>query len=217
MSRPWTISISFHSLIMGVFLFLTYFQTQTIQEQEITFEVVEKFKVVKEIPKTLPPPVEIKKKPPPKIKAQKKSRKVYGLSRNSMTANTGSSKGVEVKQGNTLVKTPDNLKLKKDDADSLPIPADEFLITSMPKVLNEIRPVYPAEMKKQGIEGNVVMDILIDQSGKVRDVIVIKSLGPEFDQAAMNAMKRFKFRPAQINKKNVPVKIKYSIKFILER
>lgn len=217
MSRPWTISISFHSLIMGVFLFFTYFRTQTTKQEEITFEVVEKFKVVKDIPKTLPPPVEIKKKPPPKVKAKKKSRKVYGLSRKSMTANAGSSKGVEVKKGNTLAKTPDNLKLKKDDVDSLPIPADEFLITSMPKVLNEIRPVYPEEMKKKGIEGNVVMDILIDQNGKVRDVKVIKSLGPEFDQAAMEAMTKFEFRPAQINKKNVPVKIKYSIKFILER
>ncbi|MDA8793812.1 energy transducer TonB, partial [Bacteriovoracaceae bacterium] len=196
MNRPWTISISFHSILVGIFIFFTLFQSQIIKEKEITFEVVEKFKVVKELPKTLPPPVEIKKKPPPKIKAKKKSRKVYGLSRKSIKANIGSTKGVAVKQGNTLAKTPDKLKLNKDDADSLPIPADEFLITSMPKVLNEIRPVYPEEMKKKGIEGNVVMNILIDQKGNVRDVKVVKSMGPEFDQAAINAMKRFEFRPA---------------------
>jgi protein TonB len=182
---------------------------QKEEKVELTFSIIENFKVA---PEAKSPVLNIQK---PKVEkeAPAQKRKVYGLSRKAVTSATG----VDVKTGNTLAKTPDDLKLNKDDADSIPIPTDEFLITSMPKVIEEIRPQYPESQKKLGKEGKVIFEIIIDANGVVREAIMIQSLGPEFDQAAKEAILRFKFRPALMEKNAVPVKIKYAINFVLEK
>jgi TonB family protein len=204
-NKPVSLSLGIHSVFLVLFA-IFYWLDQEPAPKELKFTVVEKFKVV---PKAAPV-VEVKKPKPKKIKKAK--RKVYGLNRKSVT----SSKGVDVKRGNTLATTPDNKKLKKDDEDSIPIPTDEFLISSMPKVLEEIRPDYPLDAKKEGIQGSVIMEIIIDAKGIVRSTNIIRSLDPRLDQAALAAMKRFKFRPAMMDDSAVAVKIKYAIKFVLE-
>ena len=175
-------------------------------EFSVIEKVVEKFKVS---PTAKKPVIAINR---PKNEKNKTGRKVYGLSRKSIE----STQGVEVKKGNTLAKNPDNEKLKIDDVDSLPIPAQEFLITAMPKILEEIRPDYPIDAKKEGVQGSVILEILIDAKGTVRSAKVVKSLDPRLDQAAINAIQKFKFRPAMMEDSAVAVKIKYAINFVLE-
>lgn len=206
-NQPLQISLALHLSILMVFVFILYSEQPKGQE-ELTFTVIEKIVVDKDVK----PVVAKITKPKPKKKKQIKKRQVFGVSRKSIT----SSKGVAVKRGNTVAKTPDNKKLRKEDEDALPIPADEFLISSMPQVLEEIRPKYPPSQKKAGVEGRVVFDILIDAKGKVRQANIVKSLGEDFDQAAYEAMMRFRFRPATMDDKAVAVKIKYAINFILE-
>lgn len=207
-ANPYISSVAIHLAFLALFALLFYLD-KPINNQDLTFTVVEKFKVVEKIK----PAVLQVNKPQVRPKTQIKKRQVYGLSRKSVTSEAG----VSVKKGNTIAKTPDTKKLNKDDEDSLPIPADEFLITAMPKVVEEIRPIYPPAAKKQGIEGKVVFEILIDGTGKVRQVVLIKSLGEEFDLAARDAIMRFKFRPAMMEDKPVAVKVKYAINFVLEK
>ncbi len=207
-NRPITISIGIHSVLIVLFVLLFYLD-KPIEENKLEFTVVEKFKVIKE---SKPAVVKITK-PQVKKKAVKKKRQVYGLSRKSIISNSG----VAVKAGNTVAKTPDNLKLKKDDEDSIPIPTDEFMITAMPKVLEEIRPLYPDSAKKKGIQGRVIFEIIIGPTGRVRQALLIQSLGDEFDKAAKDAIMKFKFRPAKMDKQSVAVKIKYAINFVLEK
>ena len=64
--------------------------------------------------------------------------------------------------GNTIAKKVDNKILKKSDEEALPIPKDEYLVTQMPRVISEFRQPYPIEAKKKGVEGKVVLEILID-------------------------------------------------------
>ena len=98
---------------------------------------------------------------------------------------------------------------------SLPTPTEEYLVSEMPVPLSEVRPVYPKEARDKQIEGSVAMDILIDESGKVRQVNVIE--GSEiFRASALVAMQKFLFRPAKVDGKPVAVRIRYSIKFKLE-
>lgn len=210
-NRPITISITIHSVLIVLFALLFYFD-RPLEENELEFTVVEKFKVVKE---AKPAVIKITK-PQVKKKAIKKKRQVYGLSRKSMTAK-GKANSVAVKQGNTIAKTPDSKTLNKDDEDSIPIPTDEFMITAMPKVMEEIRPKYPEIAKKQGIQGKVIFEIIVGPRGRVREAILIKSLGPDFDKAAKDAIMKFKFRPAKMDKQSVAVKIKYAINFVLEK
>lgn len=196
-------------LVLGVgFLF---FKPKT-EKKIVRFEVYENIKVV---PKTLnlePPKAEpVKPTPPPP-----ETKKVFGVSRKALTTSSTDASTAEVKQGNTVAKDIDDLKLDPNDSDSLPIPSDEFLVTSMPVLISEIRIPYPEEAKKAGIEGPVIMDLLIDDQGKVRQVILIKGPGFGLNEAALAAIKNFQFRPARIQDQSVAVKIRYTYRFVLE-
>jgi protein TonB len=179
------------------------------KKDELVFSVIEEFKVEKSAKSN--PKVNILK-PVPKKMAKPKKRQVYGLSRKAQT----SKDGVAAKKGNTIAKTPDNKVLNKDDEDSIPIPTDEFLITSMPTLIEEIRPDYPVSAKKEGIQGKVIFEIIIDAKGIVRSAKILKSLGVQFDATAKAAILQFRFKPAKMADKSVAVKIKYAINFVLE-
>ena len=70
-------------------------------------------------------------------------------------------------------------------------------------------PVYPTDMKRQEVTGVVAVTIVIDENGEVTSATVAKSSRPEFEQAAIDAVKKWKFKPAQ--KDGAPVKIKVTI------
>jgi len=208
MSKSFFQSLFFHLLVVAPILYFSLNSTK-VEEKPTTVVVVEKFKVVAKPP----PPVEIVKKPLPPPPKARKVKKVFGLSKKSITTKKGLTK---VKIGNTVAKAPDKEKLDKDDDEQLPLPADEFLISSMPAVVEEFRPRYPARAKAAGKEGKVVFSVLIDEKGRVRSAEIIQSLDPEMDQQAKKAMMQFRFRPAKINDKPVASKIKYAINFILQ-
>lgn len=154
-------------------------------------------------------------KPQPKPK-EEPTRKIFGVSRKALTADEPGA-GVEVKQGNTLATTPDNEKLKENDADSLPIPVDEYLVSRMPELLQDMRIPYPLEAKEKGIEGPVVVQILVDAMGVVREAKLIRGLGHGLDEAAMAALKGARFRPAESQGKPVAVSTRFTYRFVLER
>jgi protein TonB len=87
----------------------------------------------------------------------------------------------------------------------------------MPELKSEFRIPYPPEAKQKGIQGAVVMDILIDAQGTVRDAKLIEGPGSGLNEAALEAVKKFKFSPAFMQDKPVAVKIRYAYRFILER
>jgi len=95
---------------------------------------------------------------------------------------------------------------------------DDFIEgESMPEVIQRVSPVYPAEAKKAGIEGNVWVKALVDINGNILDAVVAKSSGVEaFDQSALEAAKKSKFKPAQREGQPVAVWITYEIQFRLK-
>ena len=150
---------------------------------------------------------------PIQSKTQKKIREVFGVKRNTLTSDKGT---VTAKVGNTLTKKEDDKELQDDESDSLPQAAEEFLITSMPRAINEVRPEYPKWAKEQKISGSVIFEILIDKNGDVRQAKLVRGLNPKLDQLAKAAILKFKFKPAYIEKKPAAVRIKYAIKYLLE-
>jgi D-alanyl-D-alanine endopeptidase (penicillin-binding protein 7) len=62
------------------------------------------------------------------------------------------------------------------------------------KPVQKVQPTYPAEAKKAGIEGNVVLDVLITAAGDVTDVKAVK--GPEeLRESAAAAVRQWKYEP----------------------
>jgi protein TonB len=179
--------------------------------EKIDIEVIES-------PKAAPPSLDLSQqpKPPPPKPKEPEQRKVFGISRKALTSDEPGA-GVAVKQGNTVAKDPDSEKLRPGDADSLPIPTDEFLVSKMPSILSEFKIPYPAEARQKKIEGRVVMELLIDAQGAVRDARLISSPSPDLGDAAVEAVKRFKFRPAEVEGKPVAVKTRFTYNFVLEK
>jgi periplasmic protein TonB len=152
-----------------------------------------------------------KAKPPPKTV---KPREVFGSSKQALTSSNDDS--LEVKKGNTVAKEADALKLNASDVDALPIPVDEYLITSTPKLKNEYRIPYPPSARAAGITGSVVMEILITKNGQVAEARLISSPDQTLSDAAMNAIKNFEFEPAKVGADAVAVRIRYAYKFVLQ-
>jgi TonB family protein len=210
--KPWQISFLLHGLFVAIFLVLTNLSTHIPEMIEVPVEV--------SMPKEVQNLTEVKEQPKVALKSvneakptQGQVREVFGTSRNSLTDESGGT--IEAKKGNTLTKAQDAEILRDTDADSLPTPTEEYLVSEMPSVLSEVRPEYPREARDQKLTGLVEMDVLIDAMGEVRQVNVLKG-EKNFLANAVAAMKKFKFRPAQVDGKPVAVRIRYSLEFKLE-
>ncbi|MDE2997645.1 MAG: M56 family metallopeptidase [Gemmatimonadota bacterium] len=80
--------------------------------------------------------------------------------------------------------------------------------------LSTVRPVYPDHAKKAGLTGNVFLKFKINLDGSVSDAKVLK--GDEvFRQPAIDAVSQFRFKPAEIGGKPVPVWMSQRIVFAL--
>jgi TonB family protein len=209
-THPLALSFGLHLGLLGVWFGLMLFSVRH-QTQKIDFEVIEfpKFQNKAAQPHLK---VEEEKQPAPEPK-----KAVFGLSRKAVQSVDANDKNaVQVKAGNTVAKEPDQRLLDKDDPDSLPIPTDDYLVSTMPQLKSEFKIPYPAEAKAAGIEGPVVMDILIDNQGMVRKVDLVKGPGYGLNEAALQAITHFQFAPAQVQGQAVAVKIRYTYRFVLE-
>jgi TonB family protein len=88
-----------------------------------------------------------------------------------------------------------------------------FMIESPDTFLAKIK--YPDYAVKNGIEGLVVVDFIINELGFVDGIQLIKSIGGGCDGAVINEIKKQKFKPAIQNKKRISewmsVKAKFSL------
>jgi len=75
---------------------------------------------------------------------------------------------------------------------------------------------YPADMRAQGIESDVILSLIVLPDGSTSDIVVERSGGSEFDRAAVNAMRTVRFRPAMRAGVAVPFRIKFTYRFRLE-
>jgi TonB family protein len=67
-----------------------------------------------------------------------------------------------------------------------------------PKPLKVVDPVYPAEAKKAGVEGTVILAVKTDAAGKVQDTMILRSI-PALNQAAIDAVKQWVYEPLIVN------------------
>ncbi len=86
-------------------------------------------------------------------------------------------------------------------------------LTKAPELIEFVEAPYPEEEKDNPRDAQVVLTILIDAEGLVGEVQVVESAGEHFDAAATEAVKRFRFTPAEIDAVPAPVKITYRYSF----
>src|SRR3989442_42263 len=65
-----------------------------------------------------------------------------------------------------------------------------------PVLVERVAPVYPEAAREKGIGGTVSLELAVAADGTVADVKVVRGAGLGFDEAAVAAARRFKFKPA---------------------
>ncbi len=96
-------------------------------------------------------------------------------------------------------------------AAALPIGGD----VKQAKLLSSLPPVYPALAKSQHVSGDVRIDALIDANGRVTTMKIVS--GPTLlHQAAMDALRQWKYQPALLDGKPVAMHLTVTIQFHLQ-
>ena len=86
-----------------------------------------------------------------------------------------------------------------------------------PTALSAIRPVYPEIAQEAGIEGVVVVQAFIDKKGRVKETLILKGVpNTGLDEAAMEAIRKTRFRPAKQRERSVGVWISIPVNFRLK-
>ena len=168
-------------------------------------------------PKVKPEPKPEQVKEPPKPTPPKKPPLVLPGMYDSSASPKGS--GPAIPTGNT----PHGVVPKKAHTVKAPAPSGPENVEASPPVceaatiVRKVKPSYTRAALRAGVEGKVVFIVTIDERGKV---LAVKrrgrSLGFGLDEAAAEALKRWKFRPktcdgvAERSNKRVPVE------FVLE-
>jgi protein TonB len=84
-----------------------------------------------------------------------------------------------------------------------------------PRLLTEVKPDYTEDARRRGIEGDVVMEIVVRRDGSVGDVRILHGLGAGLDQQAVSAVRRWKFAPATRRGAPVDVMVEVAVEFKL--
>lgn len=83
------------------------------------------------------------------------------------------------------------------------------------QLLSAVQPVYPQMARSQRVSGDVKIDALIDENGRVTGMKVVG--GPVLlHQAAMDALRQWKYRPATLDGKAVAMHLVVTIQFRLQ-
>jgi protein TonB len=161
----------------------------------------------KEIEKPGPPPDPL---PPP---AASDDTAMKPNSKTAKNSSQGSAKNPEKKPPAEPPSDPP-VEIKLDQVKEGDVLSLE-LVETPPVVIKRIPAAYPEHARRLGIEGTVVISVLVSEKGDVVDAEIIQGIknAAGFDQAALQAARRWKFEPATVRGIKVKVWISVAIEF----
>jgi TonB family protein len=83
-----------------------------------------------------------------------------------------------------------------------------------PELLASSAPVYPAMARQARVEGQVTIEAVIDTTGTLTNMTVVSG-PPLLQQAAMDSLRMWKYRPGYLNEKPVSTKTSITANFRL--
>lgn len=143
---------------------------------EITIDPPQDFAVELEEPPEEPD------EPPPEEPLEEPTNLDLGMDLGDLSVGTG---------GAFVVEIPKFAMAGGDD------PFGGGMMDSPPQPISKSEPVYPSRLLSKGIGGKVVVAVVVDNSGKVTSARVRTSSGSrDLDDAALKAVRKWKFQPA---------------------
>lgn len=86
-----------------------------------------------------------------------------------------------------------------------------------PKLLQRVEPDYPEAARRAHLEGTLILEATITAIGAVAEVRVLRPLNPLLDEAAERALLQWRYRPATLNGRAVPVYLTVTVRFGIAR
>jgi len=81
-----------------------------------------------------------------------------------------------------------------------------------PRKIRDVKPAYPETAMAAGVQGIVILEALIEQDGSVGDVRILRSIAL-LDQAAVEAVRQWRFTPTLLNGQPVEVLMTVTVNF----
>jgi TonB family protein len=94
-------------------------------------------------------------------------------------------------------------------------PADYVPYEKPPEAIKQVPAKYPPDAKKDNVQGTVWLKTLVDEEGRVAKVEIQKSEAEVLNQAAVDAVKQWLFKPAIMKGKPVAVWVSIPFRFVL--
>ena len=82
-----------------------------------------------------------------------------------------------------------------------------------PEVISQVPPTYPPELRKAKIEGLVSVAFVLNDEGRVEDPRAESSSRPEFEKPALEAIRKWRFRPGMREGRAVKTYIRIPLRF----
>ncbi|MCG8462298.1 MAG: TonB family protein [Holophagales bacterium] len=100
-------------------------------------------------------------------------------------------------------------------ADTRPVGVKEVGVAEEPVLLQDARPLYPARARRARVQGLVVLEVEVDETGRVAGVEPRNQLSHGLTSEAIRAVRRFLYEPASYRGRPVPVRIEVAVRFSL--
>jgi len=161
----------------------------------------------------LPPPPPPPPEPPPPEEEQveeekpemEKQQQKLSLSELELALDAGSGDGMA--EGMALV----SFSLDSGDLDDYIFDIED--LDQIPRPITQVAPKYPHELKRQGVNGRVILVFIVDDQGNVRNVRVETSTHREFEKPAVDAVEKWKFQPGERQGKKVKTRMRLPLAF----
>lgn len=116
----------------------------------------------------------------------------------------------------------DGIEFRNVRAERLPLAGEPFgqgahhrgeAGITLPRLVKETKPFYPREPFKAWIQGVVELELVVEDSGAVGEIRIVKSLHPDMDEAAVGSARQWQFRPGTKSGEAIPVIVKLELSF----
>ena len=196
-------------LTSGAFLILPVLQTISAPSQDDL--MIRSVDAAALQPPPPPPEIEQEKEedppePPPELK---ETPKPLDLSQLELALNPGTGDSAFGAFSVNLQQQIDGA-MPEDDLDKVFSLAD---LDQQPRAILQSAPRYPQDLLRQGRKGTVYVVFMVDQRGRVVNPKVERSTDPAFDDAALDAVKQWKFEPGTRHGEKVQFRMRIPITF----
>jgi protein TonB len=90
---------------------------------------------------------------------------------------------------------------------------DAAELEKRPEAVSQVAPAYPPELRKAKIEGVVTLVFVLSMEGRVEDPRVENSSRPEFEKPALEAIRKWRFRPGEKDGQPVRTYVRIPMRF----